>query len=102
MLWEEQQDQELLTFYRRLIHLRRQTMGSWSKPRTSVLIDDERGLYVYRCAGHLVAVNNHAEGAVVACPGMALHLGTDDSVILAGDELHLPPFAGAVLVPHSG
>ena len=30
MLWDEQQDRDLLDFYQRLIHLRRQTSATWS------------------------------------------------------------------------
>ena len=91
MLWDEQQDRDLLDFYRRLIQLRRQTSGTWSGPRTTVVVDDEQGLYAYRCGAYLVALNNQDRDAAVACPATELILSTDPGVDLLPDLLRLPP-----------
>ena len=96
MLWDEQQDRELLDFYRRLIALRRQTVATWSAPRTTLRVDDERGLYAYRCGAYTVTFNNRDREAYVECRAAGLILGTDAHVALVADQLHLPPFAGAV------
>ena len=60
MLWGDDQDRVVLNFYRDLIALRRQTTDVWSLPRETVLIDDARGLYAYRCGAHTVYLNNSA------------------------------------------
>lgn len=96
MLWNEQQDRALLDFYRRLIQLRRQTTNVWSEPRTTVWVDDEHGLYAYRCGAYLVVLNNHDQATALACPAAELILSTDTGVTLVGEQLGLPPFAGAI------
>ena len=96
MLWNEQQDRALLDFYRRLIHLRRQTTNVWSEPRTTVRVDDEHGLYAYRCGAYLVVLNNHDQDTALACPAAELILSTDAGATLVGEQLGLPPFAGAI------
>jgi cyclomaltodextrinase / maltogenic alpha-amylase / neopullulanase len=97
MLWGDQQDQDLLKFYRKLIALRRQTVEVWSLPRETVLIDDERGLYTYRCGAYTVYLNNSAAAATIACQSTKLVLTTDAAATLISSELHLPPCGGAVV-----
>ena len=96
MLWNEQQDRSLLDFYRRLIQLRRRTTDVWSEPRTMVRVDDEHGLYAYRCGAYLVVLNNHDQATALSCPAAELILTTDAGATLTGEQLDLPPFAGAI------
>ena len=100
MRWDEQQDATLLAFYQRLIALRRQTSGVWSMPRETVLVDDTRGIYVYRCGAYFVALNNTDEANhITLATGQkaTLLVATEKAVTLRLDnQLDLPPFAGAV------
>jgi glycosidase len=97
MWWGGQQDRALLTFYRDLIALRRQTSEVWSQPRETVLIDDARKVYAYRCGAYTVHLNNSAAAATIACQSTELVLTTDAAATLLSSELHLPPFGGAVV-----
>jgi glycosidase len=96
MLWDTAQDHALLNFYRDLIALRRQTTDVWSLPRATVLVDDARGLYVYRCGAYIVYLNNSGAPVTVECQTAEPVLTTDAAVALHAHQLHLPPFAGAV------
>jgi len=96
MLWDDQQDHDLLRFYRELIALRRQTTEVWSLPREAVLIDDERSVYAYRCGAYTVYLNNSAGSATIGGESVELVLTTDADTTLHSVELHLPPFGGAV------
>ena len=96
MLWGTAQDNALLAFYRELIALRRQTIEVWSLPRETVLIDDARRLFVYRCGAYTVFLNNSAAPATIECQSLALVLTTDAAATLHANQLHLPPFGGAV------
>ncbi len=97
MLWGAEQDHALLAFYRELIALRRQTPAVWSQLRETVLVDDARGLYVYRCGAYTVYLNNNNTlPANLDCPPADLILSTTADVTLHTNELHLPPLGGAV------
>jgi len=96
MRWGHEQDQAVLAFYRDAIALRRQTPDVWSLPRETVLVDDARGLYAYRCGAYTVYLNNGAAPARLECRPAQLALVTDAAVTLRGPELHVPPLAGAV------
>jgi glycosidase len=97
MVWGDQQDQALLIFYRDLMALRRQTSKVWSQPRETVLIDDARGLYAYRCGAYTVYLNNSAAPARIAGQSGKLVFVTDAATALDSIELHLPPCGGAVV-----
>jgi glycosidase len=97
MLWGDQQDQALLTFYRDLMALRRQTTEVWSLPRETILIDDARGLYAYRCGAYTVYLNNSAAPAHIEGQSGKLVLTTDAAATLDLTKLHLPPCGGAVV-----
>jgi cyclomaltodextrinase / maltogenic alpha-amylase / neopullulanase len=96
MLWGDRQDHDLLAFYRELIAWRRQTTEVWSLPRETVLVDDARSFYVYRCGDYTVYLNNSAAPVTVKCQPAELVLATDAAAALHSNELRLPPFAGAV------
>jgi cyclomaltodextrinase len=123
MVWGDGQDRTLLAFYRDLIALRRRTTEVWSLPRETVLVDDERGQFAYRCGAYTVYLNNSAAAATIACQSaelsrsenqaeaasippesrawepvpLSLVLATDAAATLRAIELHLPPFGGAVI-----
>ena len=69
-------------------------------PRETVLVDDTRGIYVYRCGAYCVALNNTDEANhITLATGQkaALRVATEKTVTLRRDnQLDLPPFAGAV------
>jgi glycosidase len=105
MPWGEAADPSLLAFYAALGGLRRATAGLWRRPREVVALDDETGLYAWRCddaaAGAMVALNNGAgevEVPMDEAAGWDLALATADGVRLAAGRLALPPVAGAILV----
>jgi hypothetical protein len=68
----------------------------WLLPRQTVLVDDARGFYVYRCGDYTVYLNNSAAPATVECQPAELVLTTDAAAALHANDLLLPPFAGAV------
>ncbi|MBK8048766.1 MAG: hypothetical protein IPK16_17575 [Anaerolineales bacterium] len=67
MRWHEEQDLDLLDFYRRLIQLRRQTPGVWSAPHSTIYVNDEDGVYAFRCAGRVVVLNNQTSPRPLPC-----------------------------------
>jgi hypothetical protein len=103
MNWEAQ-DHDLRSFYQRLIRLRRQTSVVWTLPRQTILADDLRGVYIYRCGDYIIALNNSKDANLIVLPeGKSLPEDKKIEVILATDEgiapltthqLDLPPFAG--------
>lgn len=102
MVWDDRQKSDLLTYFRKLINLRREGGSAWREARRTELIDDERGLYAYSCGDFIVVLNNHpAEATIVvdAWRGAALALSTEPALSWhpAKCELRLPPFAGACL-----
>lgn len=105
MPWDGAQDLQLLEFYRRLAGLRRRTSGLWRAARRTLETDDETGLYAYQCgdaAGRAIVVLNNGREArrfrAAAGGDYRVALGTDPATQLGGDELVLPPFAGAILL----
>lgn len=104
MPWGEAQDADLLAYYRRLVGLRRARPGLWRGERATLLADDERGLYGYRCAAGADAVavvmNVGDEPRPVDLPalrGAELELATEAGVRWDGTTLRLPPWSGAIL-----
>ncbi len=94
---EEEYDRDLLHFYRRLMALRRHASAVWSLPRQTLLVDDARGLYAYRCGAWTVYLNNSDQPVDLACAETESMLATDADAVLQAHQLRLPPFAGAVL-----
>ena len=104
MLWGDDQDRELIAFYRELIALRRDTYPVWREARRTLLIDDARGLYAYGCGAYAVVLNNSAEPVRMklrrASVGRAtLALATDAGAMFDTDTGHasLPPYGGVVV-----
>lgn len=105
MPWSDDQDSELLTFYRRLIALRRAHMGTWRGRRTPIA-RHRSGLYAVRLVADarddaVVVLNRGDEAIGIDLPdvGATLHvaIATEPSVRIDGNALHLPSLAGAVL-----
>jgi hypothetical protein len=72
----------------------------WSLPRETVLADDSRGIFVYRCGEYIVALNNSREENLVLLPAeqkAELILATAEMASISHcHRFCLPPFAGAV------
>lgn len=104
MWWGDRQNQELLSFYRALIALRRARPNLWRAPRRTLVTDDQTGLDVYRCrddAGETIVAPNNG-GSVQplpldAGPAYQRRLASDRAVRLDGESIALPPYGGAVL-----
>lgn len=103
MPWQHQ-DAGLLAFYRELVALRRAAPALWRGERSTVLLDDARGLYAYSCAASgtcaLVVLNTGDEALTVELPGgqsWRLRLASDPAAALGSGTLALPPCSGGVL-----
>ncbi|MGH2561231.1 MAG: alpha-amylase family glycosyl hydrolase, partial [Thermomicrobiales bacterium] len=102
MPWGDDQDQDLLDFYRVLIAVRRRHPSLWRGERTA-LVADEDGLYVVRIEdGGLSAIVglNRTPGVrrVDLAAGFDPVVVTDDDVRPDAGGLTLPPFSGALLM----
>lgn len=102
MLWGEEQDISLLTFYKQLIAFRRQTSDLWQQPRQAWLLDDANRVYGYECGGSAIVLNAHAQEFTLSLPDhwrSSQLILTTNSTILWNPQTHqlkLAPFAGAV------
>ncbi|MFN8379432.1 MAG: glycoside hydrolase family 13 protein [Anaerolineae bacterium] len=96
MPWENQ-DTDLLDFYRRLIALRKQTHKAWSGPRVIVEVDDANGLLVVRCGTFILVLNNHVAPTVITASDGELLLATNADVVQESSSLRLPAYGGAVV-----
>lgn len=103
MLWGEQQNSDLLAFYRTLSAFRTQMGSVWREPRTTYSAEAQGGLYVYACGRQqqvVVALNSSAETQHYTLSGPhTIALATDAGVACDGATLTLPPYTGVVLVP---
>jgi glycosidase len=107
MIWGEQQDAELLGFYRSLCALRRQQPVLASGTRQSLRVDGQ--VLAYRRADtrdSLISVLNLSQQAVaVALPARehvtALATGPGCQALADGSQVRvsLPPLSGVVLAP---
>jgi cyclomaltodextrinase len=87
MVWGDDQDEELLAFYRWLIRLRREHPVLWRGKRHTVHLDSANGTYAYARSG---------EGQVVT---VCLNLSEQKrSVKVAGHAFELGPWSGDVRV----
>jgi glycosidase len=111
MPWDEAQwNQELRTFYRSLITLRRQYPALRAGVRRTIHVDPRRNTYVYARSvdgesepgSMLIALNLGSEPAAITLPTkpadwqMALITGSEARP--SGDHVHLSPVSGAVLL----
>jgi cyclomaltodextrinase len=102
MIWGEEQDGRLFEFYKALIALRRRTAATWRRPRQTLLIDDDQGLYGYACGEYGVFLNNGpAEVSLSLGEWAPLEplLASDPafSLTASGDRLTLPAYAGIIV-----
>jgi glycosidase len=102
MIWDAEQDGDLLAFYRRLGALRRETAAVWREPRRTAMLDDAAGLLGYACgapdAEWLVVMNNGPAATRAALPPGAWELALATEVAhLSIAGLELPAYGGAVL-----
>jgi len=100
MSWDDEQDQDLLRFYRDLIAARRGQSGLWRGERTTLAASDE-GRYVVRIEREgrsaVVALNRGRTEQRLVVPAGAM-VATDDGVRQTADGLTLPPLSGALVI----
>ena len=102
MVWGEDQDHSLLTFYQQLIALRRQQPDQWRQQRQSWLIDDAHRVYGYGCGDYAIALNNQDQAITLSLPAPwqqgPLVLTTESTTVWQAKtaELSLAPFTGAI------
>lgn len=104
MPWGDEQDTDLIDFYRRLIAWRRPHLASLSGERV-LRHWNARGLYVTMIGdGLMLALNRTGAAERVPVPaGATIEQATDDAARYERGELSLPPFVGAILsLPASG
>jgi glycosidase len=104
MLWDAQQDADVLRFYTDLIALRQQQPVLWRGTRRTLALHDD-GLYVVtieaQAAKAIVALNRSPAQQQVTLPvGLVLALSTQAEVDYQEQQLTLPPFSGALLLAH--
>lgn len=109
MLWGGAQDQELLSYYQRLIQIRRQNPVLWQSPRQCLYEDAKTGLYAYQYKhGQEVAVvllNVQPNTRTLALPDIPradVLIGDDCRVNVSGEvEIELQPWQGKLFL-HKG
>ncbi|MFN7819426.1 MAG: alpha-amylase family glycosyl hydrolase [Cyanobacteriota bacterium] len=103
MLWQGEQDPELLAFFQALIAFRQATPALRQEPRRNWLVADEQGLLGVRCGPVLLLFNNGEHPAAVALPSgwgpaeVALLTAPLQQFDPASGQLQLAPWAGAAL-----
>jgi glycosidase len=103
MLWDGDQDQDLLTFYQQLIQLRRQGSQHWSQQLQAIIIDDVNCFYGYELGNYAIALNNQDQPITLVLPNWKnyqLAIATDPAIRWnqSTGELTLPPFGGVILL----
>jgi glycosidase len=109
MPWGEEQDRQLLAWYRRLIEIRRSHLAIWEGERTTLHVDKVTWVYALNGEGGLliVALNSgsHPRDLSLDVAGMGLCEGTvlydllegSEAFVQAGRlELALSPWSGGV------
>ncbi|HET6444476.1 MAG TPA: glycoside hydrolase family 13 protein [candidate division Zixibacteria bacterium] len=80
MVWGDEQDQDLLDYYRWLIHFRRQHPALWRGSRQTIHLDEEAGTYAYLRADDqetiLVAMNLSDEERKIKASAYSVELGS--------------------------
>jgi cyclomaltodextrinase / maltogenic alpha-amylase / neopullulanase len=104
MPWGAGQHQALYRYYQQLIALRRAQPALWRGERITLLVDDMRGLYGYRCraeATQAIVMLNVSEQTQIlplaAGQASQLALATSVDITWDGATLQLPPWGGAIL-----
>jgi glycosidase len=103
MLWEGEQDQELLAFFQDLIAFRHANPCLRQEPRHIWLLEDGQGLLGVRCGAVVLLFNNGEHAAQVALPQawgpaeVALLTAPLEPSEPGSGQLRLPPWAGAAL-----
>ncbi|MFN6351761.1 MAG: hypothetical protein ACK40D_02655, partial [Cyanobacteriota bacterium] len=103
MLWEGEQDLELLAFFQALIAFRHATPALRQEPRHNWLLSDRQGLLGVRCGPVLLLFNNGDHAVEVALPQdwgpaeVALLTAPLQQFDPASGHLQLAPWAGAAL-----
>jgi glycosidase len=95
MLWDDQQDRDLLQFYQKLIALRRQNCQTWKLSHQALLLDDTQGIYAYKQGHLLIILNNSPKTQKVYLPELpesTLVLATDTP----GEAFNLSPYWGGI------
>ena len=91
MIWGDDQDADLLAYYRWLIRFRRQHPALWRGRRRTVHLDASAGTYAYTRAT--------AGEVVIVC----LNLSNEHrSVVAAGPTFEVAPWSGDVRVDSPG
>lgn len=102
MLWGDDQDRDLLQFYRQLGALRRATTAIWRGERVFTHIDDQKRQIAYTCTANdatwLVALNNSSQAGAIPVPAghWEVALATQTADTIAGNVI-LPAYSGAIL-----
>lgn len=102
MLWDDDQNPDMLAFYTRLIAIRRQHPGLWRGSRHTLALHDD-GLYIVAIESQeqtaIVALNRSAaEHTADLDTSLVLALTTESGVIHQNQQLTLPPFSGAIFL----
>jgi hypothetical protein len=98
MLWGEQQDRDLRSFYRALLYWRKSQHVHASSPMH--VYAGNGGLLCFRTGQWFVVVNRSDEDAAIDFSEHGevwLALGTEFDVQLHGSAIQLPPMSGAIL-----
>ncbi|MGA7934273.1 MAG: alpha-amylase family glycosyl hydrolase [Kovacikia sp.] len=101
MIWGDEQDKDLLTFYQQLIGLRRQSPQQWRQPHQPLIMDDANRVYGFACGAYAIVLNNQGHEITLSLPGWQnsqLMITTDVTTVWHATtvQLSLPPFAGAI------
>jgi glycosidase len=103
MLWEGEQDAELLAFVQALIAFRQATPALRHEPRHNWLLEDGQGVLGVRCGPVVLVFNNGEHPAAVALPPgwgpveVALLTAPLEHFDPVSGQLKLAPWAGAAL-----
>lgn len=102
MLWDDDQNPDVLAFYQQVIALRRQQPSLWRGTRRTLALHDD-GLYIVAIESQgqtaIVALNRSAaEHTVDLDTPLPLALTTESGVAYQDQQLTLPPFSGAIFL----
>jgi len=103
MLWDEEQDRELLAYFQSLIAFRQAHPCLRLEPRHTWLLEDRQGLFGVRCGPLALLFNNGEQSASVALPcewgpvDIGLLTAPLEAFTPAEGRLRLAPWAGAAL-----
>ena len=104
MLWDNEQDQELKTYYKTLIAMRRAHAMLLDGQRSTVVANDD-GIYIVR----IVTRNQRMSLAINATPfvqrwsserGSEIVVASNNIATTADGQYELPPFSGVAILEH--